>query len=308
MSVDKNPGLKSKRRTKKGEEEDRKRYIRLLAEEGGGISQNQIRQKLEDISWATVRRDLKRLIDEGLIKTEKGPRGAILHSLTGRGFVAYLTSTSRPFSSHYISEPNEDFESFKRRVNADRIERRRRLEKLIEIIEREGRKLDFPIFSEVKVLIDHLGEEAINAILEVSKSMEALMPFSNLSLYTENLLKQKKELVKHLKLVKKYPQVKVLIASRVGQKEEEKFEVDGIASLEGELNRTNTMITNALKVQENLWLQTFAELFFERISYGIKDNKNKIANEKLYRAAKDLLNRKKNELKFLETIVNLFKK
>lgn len=300
---------KSGKRTDEGAKEDRMNIINLIAEEGGGKSQNHLYQRIKEktrANWATFRRDLEYLENEGFLRVEPGKRRAKLNYLTGNGFLSFLALTKSLVPPKYISEPNEDLCSFKRRMNVELSEWENRLNKLIEIIEREGQGLDFPIFSEIRILYARLGWGAIDQVIKISKLVGGGMLHSNLSSYIQQLLQQKKELGKNLGRIYKYPKSEgysyyIKLGEIINFEE-----VDRKTWYEEKINSINRLLNGARMGQERLWRKIFSEHFFEWITYTIEDKKNKILNDKLHSAALELFDAKKNELKIFQEAINIF--
>ena len=296
----------SKTRGKKRAEEDWKKILEFLAEENGGKSQNQIYTKFkEDISWVTIRRDLARLVERDFLKVQKGKRGAKLHSLTFMGLITYLASIHKPFPRSYISEPDEGLEQFKKRVKAERTKSRDYLKKLVGVIERKGRRLNVPIFEECRSLYDNLGISAVEEILDLTLAMGLRPPIPSLSTHIQTMEERKKELMRKLERPR---HARFFSAARIRRGEEEKvIEVDPRKHLEEEIKGLNVMIDAARSARERLWRQSFVESFFTRVTYLARAKKlDKMPNERLYKQAKEILDKKREMLEALESAVDLF--
>jgi hypothetical protein len=181
------------RRTAKQRIFDHENIIRLLGKKGGDNppSQNAIYQELiQSTNWATIRRDLTYLINNGVITTEKGPRRAILHFLSLKGILKHISTST--FDQINAPIPDERTE-----IKA----RGKQLEELIDFLEREGKRINFVIFSEIKALIEIFGIPTIITTILTTSKFNIPSFFSEMPV-TEIIKKNKREMLEYERISK----------------------------------------------------------------------------------------------------------
>lgn len=232
----------------------------------------------------------------------------INYSISFKGLLYYLSSIENPFTYQLISEPNEDLEAFTMRSATKLKKDRERLEKLLKILEREGKKFDFHILSEIRTLVDRFGQIIINFISDASKRAIAWMTLQ-FALDNQFLADSEKEIHDRFKFIEKHPEFRYIPEFREIKRgemvgEEEFFDLKAI--LEEDLENIEKLKTISMPSQERVLRSLFTQYFIEKLCVIIKKDMEKIPNKKLYNIIKDLSDKKNKEVKRLNKIVEIF--
>lgn len=304
-------GIMTKRRTKKDAEKDRSTIIALLAEEGGGKSQNQINIALKEINWATLRRDLKQLQNDGFLTVEKGIRGAICHFLSFKGLLYYLSTTEivNPLRIRLIHENHDALESTRARLLAGITKQRDHLKKLVKIIEREGKRLDFPIFSEIQTLFEYFIPETIKAIILNSSKLVRIetksVKFSHDIKFLKTIIDDEKQSINY---IEKYPFLGKVQTYQIKNGERIKT---GIINREkivrAQIKTLEETLPAMIKSQETILKQSFIEFFLKQL-HPLLHNDIQIKNEPLYSMIEHFLRGKEEELRIVKVVSQKFVK
>jgi len=242
--------------------------------------------------YSSVHKAVNTLEKEGLIqqiRSEKSAKGAKtnLYGLSFRGFINYLAT--RPNLQETIEPKGAETLNRNRKIREEgRI-------KLLCLIEAQGKRLDYALFSEIKWLQDHYNITVLYDILNIAEIIKDQQPGPAGSL---RLLEYFKKEAASLK-----DEMELLL------KEHEPNETVDLKSLQLTKQRFEAAKTNLdilLKSQNEWWKRAFTTRFAERYQPPLKgkgDMKNEALCSLFAKTAEDII---RLELEPTQKMVEIF--
>ena len=184
------------------------------------MTKYELKQTL-NIHYSRVSGSISRLEKDGYatrLQTLPSTKGTDMHlySLTIKGAIAYLSSIiildqndSENNPTTEINQPNktihqpanisplqknEPIEAYKERMEKEQEKYQKDLERMADFLETSGKRLNYPLFSEIRWLREKYGDQTFKKIITVAKIINDQKPFPSsgmlLITHAQNLKKQ----------------------------------------------------------------------------------------------------------------------
>jgi hypothetical protein len=242
--------------------------------------------------------------------TSKKGREMKVYGLTFKGVVAYLASLElqRP-QQIYPLGPGETVESVKEKYAAEKEAYQKQLEEIVVFLERYGRLLNYPLFKEIRWLMER-WRFVVEDILEIAKFIEFYKPFpkgfmqliKNMRRSLAKLKSDKWEMLRNPQM--REPVIIEIMEGKLVKKEQ----IDPLKDIEEEIQRKERELAVLLQKEEEWWKRSFTAQFAERYeSYKPtkdKDMRSKALHELFKKTAEEI---RQLEIKPLEKMAMLFK-
>ena len=240
--------------------------IKVLAESGPLKNPNEIKKR-KNLNYSSIRKAVATLRSEGLIQTAKGGPARI--ELTFQGFVIYLSQYTlqevTPPSSWVMTE-----QQIQKRYREETTELSEEIKRLIQYVESNGERLGYPIFKEVRWLVN-INRAVIWDILETARFLSINPPFTSNAII---LFKQTQDGIKRLEHEKQSLNDPILRRAFSGGNQYNPFEI-----VDKQLEYARQYLTALLQSKDKMWCREFAKYFAFKSQY--LTGKSDLRNENL---------------------------